>query len=239
MNRRDFLANSILAAGSVIAPRAFAAPAQSDEAETVHLTIHTDSSLGTIAPDFVGLGYEISSVARPKLMSRADSTYVQLVRTLGARGVIRVGGNTSDYASYSPSAPAVSSARGTVVNDAGLRDLGTFLEATGWKLIWGLNLGTGSQADAIAEAKAVRAIAGEKLLVFEIGNEPDLFGRAKHRKPEYSYEDWLKEYRDYKTALREQFPGLPLAGPDAAGKTDCVTRFAADEGKRYCASYPS
>ena len=68
-----------------------------------------------------------------------------------------------------------------MVNDAVLRDLGSFLEATGWKLIWALNLGKGSEADAIAEARSVLRIAGERLLAFEIGNEPDLFGRAKHR----------------------------------------------------------
>src|SRR5580704_1139829 len=219
MNRREFLAGSALAAS------AFAAPVQAS------VTVRTDRPLGTIAPDFMGLGYEISSVARPRLMSGANSVYVQLVRTLGAHGVIRIGGNTSDFASYSPNAPAVSSARGTVVNDAALRDLGGFLEATGWKLIWGFDLGQGSEADAIAQAKAVLSIAGEKLLAFEIGNEPDLFGRAKHRKPEYSYEDWLAEYRRYKAALRGQFPRIPLAGPDAAGKTEWVTRFASDEGK--------
>jgi glycosyl hydrolase family 79 len=225
MNRRDFLANSVLATASVASHSAFGASAQNS------VTIRTDRPLGTIAPDFMGLGYEISSVARPKLLSGANSVYAQLARTLGARGVIRVGGNTSDYASYSPNAPAVSSARGTVVNDAVLRDLGGFLEATGWKLIWGLDLGRGSEAEAIAEAKAVLSIAGEKLLAFEIGNEPDLFARANHRKPEYGYEDWLAEYRRYKAALRQQFPGTPFAGPDAAGRTEWVTRFAADEGK--------
>jgi hypothetical protein len=118
-----------------------------------------------------------------------------------------------------------------VVNDAVLKDLGGFLEATGWKLIWGLDLGKGSEADAIAEAQAVLSIAGKNLLAFEIGNEPDLFSGAKHRPPGYSYDDWLAEYRRYKTALRGRFPGIPFAGPDAAGKTDWVTRFAADEGK--------
>ena len=75
------------------------------------------------------------------------------------------------------------------------------------------------------------AIAGERLLAFEIGNEPDLFSHAKHRQPGYGYEQWLADYRRYKTALRAQLPGIPLAGPDVAGKTDWVTRFAADEGK--------
>jgi hypothetical protein len=98
-------------------------------------------------------------------------------------------------------------------------------------LIWALDLGKGTEADAIAEARIISSIAGERLLAFEIGNEPDLFARAKHRKPEYGYEDWLAEYRRYKAALRKEFPRIPFAGPDAAVTTDWVTRFAADEGK--------
>jgi len=225
MNRREFLSNSGLAVGALTARSAFAAsPAYS-------VTVRADQPLGTIAPDFTGLGYEISSPARPGLLSPANKVYVQLVRTLGTRGVIRIGGNTADYAKYSPKGAAVSSARGTVVNDAVLKDLGGFLETTGWKLIWALDLGQGSEADAIAEARIISSIAGERLLAFEIGNEPDLFARAKHRKPEYGYEEWLAEYRRYKAALRKEFPRLPLAGPDAAIRTEWVTRFAADEGK--------
>jgi hypothetical protein len=225
MNRRDFLANSVRAAGALAARSAFAAPTE------YSVTVRADQPLGMIAPDFMGLGYEISSPARPGLLSPANKVYVQLVRTLGARGVIRIGGNTADYAKYSPKGAAVSSARGTVVNDAVLKDLGGFLEATGWKLIWALDLGQGTEADAIAEARTISSIAGERLLAFEIGNEPDLFGRAKHRKPEYGYEDWLAEYRRYRAALRKEFPRIPFAGPDAALKTEWVTRFAADEGK--------
>ena len=140
MNRREFLANALLA---VTAPNG---------EQAVHITVHRDQPLGVIAPDFMGLGYEISSVARAGLLNGANSVYVQLVRTLGARGVIRIGGNTSDFAHYSATAAAVSSAYGTVVNDAMLRDLGGFLKATGWKLISGLDLGRGSQSEAIAEA---------------------------------------------------------------------------------------
>jgi hypothetical protein len=225
MNRRDFLANSALAAGALAVRSAFAAPAQ------YSVTVRADKPLGMIAPDFMGLGYEISSVSRPGLLSPANKVYVQLVRTLGERGVIRIGGNTADYANYSPNAVPVSSAKGTVVNDAVLEDLGGFLQATGWKLIWALDLGKGTEADAIAEARIVSSIAGERLLAFEIGNEPDLFARAKHRKTEFGYADWLAEYRRYKGALRKEFPRIPFAGPDAAVTTDWVTRFAADEGK--------
>ncbi len=230
MNRREFFYKSAIAAGALAARPAFSSVA-SEAGKAVTATVQADRPGATIAPDFMGLGYEISSVSRPGLMSASNRVYVQLVRTLSTRGVIRIGGNTSDFSTYSATAAPVSSAFGTVVNDAVLKDLGGFLEATGWKLIWGLDLGKGSEADAIAEAQAVLAIAGKRLLAFEIGNEPDLFSNAKHRPPGYSYDNWLAEYRRYKAALRERFPGIPFAGPDAAGKTDWVTRFAADEGK--------
>jgi hypothetical protein len=225
MNRRDFIARSALAGVALTAPAALAA------ASAARVRVSVGSSLGKIAPDFMGLGYEISSVARPGLLSPANRIYVELVRTLGIEGVVRVGGNTADYARYSATATPVSSPYGTTVNDQSLKELGQFLEATGWKLIWALNLGSGSEEDAVAEAKAVTAAAGNRLLAFEIGNEPDLFSHEKHRPPGYDYEHWLADYRGYKEALRAQLPGVPLAGPDAAGKTEWVTRFAADEGK--------
>src|ERR1039457_163053 len=172
MNRRDFLAGMALTVSAQTGERA------------VRITVRTDQPLGEVAPDFMGLGYEISSVARPGLLSGANSVYVQLVRTLGAVGVIRIGGNTSDYAHYSATAAAVSSAFGTVVNDAALRDLGGFLRATGWKLIWGLDLGRGSESEAMAATKTVVSIAGGKLLAIEIGNEPDQVPGHEHRPPE-------------------------------------------------------
>ena len=230
MNRRDFLAGSALAAGSLACPSSFAAAGMGQAKQAISLSVHPDQPLAEIAPAFMGLGYEISSVARPGLLSAANTVYTGLVRTLGTRGVIRIGGNTADYASYSAGAPAVSTPYASVVNDAVLKDLGEFLKATGWTLIWVLNLGSGSQSDAIAEAGAVQRFAGEKLLAFEIGNEPDLFAPA-HRKPGYRYEAWLSDYRRYKAALRARFPHIPFAGPDVAGHTDWVTRFAADEGK--------
>ena len=231
MNRRDFLVNSILAGGGSAALPLMGPFPKGEDDGTTQITVHPDQAIGSIAPDFIGLGYEISSVARPGLLSATNEVYVQLVRNLSRQGVSRIGGNTADYASYSPSAAAVSSPKSAGVNDEALRQLASFLDATGWRLIWGLDLGKGSASEAVAEAKAVQRAAGSQLLAFEIGNEPDLFSHEKHRPPNYGYEDWLAEYRQYKTALRGKLPGIPLAGPDVAVKTDWVTRFAADEGK--------
>ena len=89
-----------------VGPRLVTAPVH-----RIDLTLHPDQRLGSIPTDFMGLGYEISSVATPGLLSAANRVYVELVRQLGTRGVIRIGGNTSDYSSFAPRGGAVSAAK--------------------------------------------------------------------------------------------------------------------------------
>ena len=236
MNRRTFLtrAAGLVPAAIIQSSSGGTLRAASGEAE-VRVTLEPARTLAVIPPDFMGLGYEISSVARAGLLSAHNSVYVQLVRTLGAHGVIRVGGNTSDYSSYSATGQPLSSPEGkagSVVNHEVLRELGSFLDATGWTLIWGLNLGNGSLENAIAEAKAVTAAAKKSLLAFEIGNEPDLFPcRESHRHIGYGYDDYLREFRTYRNALRKAIPNIAFAGPDVADSTEWVAKFASDEGK--------
>ncbi|HEY9126039.1 MAG TPA: hypothetical protein VIM62_02890, partial [Acidobacteriaceae bacterium] len=51
----------------------------------------------SIPDDFVGLGYEMSSVAPLGLLSPTNLKYVALVKALGAKGVLRVGGIVANY----------------------------------------------------------------------------------------------------------------------------------------------
>jgi len=233
VNRRHFIEGFM---GLFGIPLSGAAPGLAQRAKTkaIRVNIDTRRKQGRIPDDFTGLGYEISSVAIPGLLSDKNRAYVRLVRGLGANGVIRVGGITSDSASFAPDAVASSAAKSTVINTANLRELGAFLDATGWRLIWGLNLGSGDMKNAAEEAVAVAAAVKDKLLAFEIGNEPDGFaGDAlnAHRPKNYGYGDYLKEYRAYKAAIRSKLPNAPFAGPDASWATDWVSRFATDEGR--------
>ena len=232
MNRRQFIEGF---AGLFGLPLGTPAPslAQPAKTKTIHINIDTRRKQGRIPDDFTGLGYEISSVAIPGLLSDKNRAYVRLVRGLGANGVIRVGGITSDSASFAADAVASPAAKATLINAANLRELGAFLDAIGWRLIWGLNLGSGDSKNAAEEAVAVAAAVKDKLLAFEIGNEPDGFAgdaidarRPKH----YGYGDYLKEFRAYKAVIRSKLPDAPFAGPDASWATDWVSRFAADEG---------
>ena len=232
MNRRQFIEGF---AGLFGLPLGCAAPglAQPATTKTIRVAIDTRRKQGRIPDDFTGLGYEISSVAIPGLLSDKNRAYVQLVRGLGANGIIRVGGITSDSASFAADAVASAAAKATVINAANLRELGAFLDATGWRLIWGLNLGSGDVKNAAEEAVAVAATVKDKLLAFEIGNEPDGFaGDAfnSHRPKDYGYGDYLAEFRAYKAVIRGKLPEARFAGPDASWATDWVSRFAADEG---------
>jgi hypothetical protein len=226
MNRRAFLASSATAAlGALIPKCVWADPAAG---KLVEVVLKDGPPLGMIAPDFVGLGYEISSIAEAGLLSPKNARMIQLYSNLAPAGVIRIGGNTSDDARYSPNGALVSKPVGTVVNARSLAELGDFLRATNWKLIWGLNLGIGTEQEAADEAAAIVETAKDHLLALEIGNEPDLFAPV-HRKRGWNYDLFHTDYIRFKKVIRARLPGVPLAGPDVAGNTDWVERFAKDE----------
>jgi hypothetical protein len=232
VDRRHFVGACVgLAAYPFAHAETAAAPAAATRA--VDIKIDRRKPRRRIPDDFIGLGYEISSVAIADLLSDKNGANVELVRQLGGNGVIRIGGITSDSASFAPNAVASAAPKATKINAENLRELRAFLDATGWKLIWGLNLGDRNTANAVEEAAAVTAAMNDKLVAFEIGNEPDGFAGQEfgaHRPQSYSYEDFLKEYRDYKAAIRAKLPDAPFAGPDASWATSWVSRFAADEG---------
>jgi hypothetical protein len=199
-------------------------------ADNVSIRIDPRRRLRLLPADYMGLGFETSAVATSGLLSADNHTYVQLIRTLGAQGVIRVGGNVSDYSHYDANGTPKNLPKDTVLTRASFRQLRTFLDATGWKLIWGLNLGTGRLDNMVEEARAVTDAVGDKLIAFEVGNEPDLFSHAGHRPGNYDYAAWHSEFRRYKTAIRAVLPRAPFAGPDIAMHSlDWMQSFAKDE----------
>jgi Glycosyl hydrolase family 79 C-terminal beta domain len=200
-------------------------------ADRISIRLDPRRRLRAIPAGYMGLGYEASSVAIPGLLSADNHTYVQLVRNLGQQGVIRVGGNVSDFSVYDAKGTPKSLPKDTVLNAENLRQLRGFLDATGWKLIWGLNLGTGTLDNAVEEARAITEAAGDRLLALEIGNEPDLFSRAGHRTGTWDYVHWHAEYRRFAAAIRAVLPHARFAGPDiAGGAVDWMDSFARDEG---------
>ena len=208
-----------------------ALPFASSARAATSVSVHLDPSkrLRTIPSNYMGLGYEASSVAMG-ILSADNRPYVQLVRNLGRDGVIRIGGNVSDFTLYDANGASKWEPKDTIITLANIRALRSFLDATGWKLIWGLNLGGDKLDNAVEEAKAVAQVMGDKLIAMEIGNEPDLFTRSGHRTGNYDYQAWARDYRRYKSAVRAVLPRVPFAGPDIAFRTEWLESFARDEG---------
>ena len=120
----------------------------------VKIALDTKTVAGAIPPDFIGFGYETSAVAQTNYFRGDNRTLIRLYRQLGSNGLIRIGGNISDHTRYVPDGTsAVNTERAvTVVNRRNLEDLAAFARATGWKVMWGLNLGTDSKEAAAQEA---------------------------------------------------------------------------------------
>jgi hypothetical protein len=175
-----------------------------------------DASSGHRAPaevpaGFIGLSYETSELLGTRL-SPGNTELVALCRRLGPEGVLRLGGNSSDRDRVHPSPAALSRLAG-------------FLRATGWSLIYGLDLGNGTKAEAAAEAESVAEAAGAALIAFQIGNEPDIFTPIL-RPSGWSIPDYLAEWHGFAEAVRHRVPAARFAGPDIAGKGAWMMPFA-------------
>ena len=201
-------------------------PAQDQDADVVKIHVDPNTTISRISPDFIGFGYETSAVAQSNFFTAKNVTMAQLCRNLSSHGLIRIGGIISDHAKYVPDGtPVVETQKGvTIFNRGNLADLGDFARATGWKVMWGLNLGTGSKEEAAQQALAVNAALGSSLQSFQIGNEVEDLRRFGK-----SYEAYHAAFLDYKAAILEVAPEAPFSGPDSVGNLAWITNFAAAE----------
>lgn len=201
-------------------------PAQS--IERVSIQIEPNTSLGRVSTNFIGFGYETSAVAQSNFFSSANLAMVRLYKNLSPHGLIRIGGIISDHTRYIPDGASAARTQNevTVINRKNLVDLGDFARVTGWKVMWGLNLGTGSKAEAVQEALAVKAALGGSLQSFQIGNEVEALRRF-----DKSYPAYHTAYREYKSAIRAVVPDAPFSGPDCIGDLNWLMNFVATEAR--------
>ena len=254
MNRRDFLRLSALSSAAVLHnPLSWA---QNTPPVSIRLTLRPDRLGSTISQDFTGLSYESAQLGNPHFFSGQNSGLAGFIRRLGKSGVLRIGGNTSEFCYWTPGAanaaarPDVAQlSKGDAVNpiafnlavgpDTGhkgptpvnitpqtIRNLRDFLDACGWKLIYGLNMGTGTPEAAAEEAAYVSDTIGDKLIAFQLCNEPDLFYRNAIRKKEYDFEQFAVEWQRFFEAVRAKVPKAPFAGPDTAYNNEWLVPFA-------------
>lgn len=197
-----------------------------------------------IALDFTGLSYESAQLSDPSFFAPDNTQLIDLVAGLGDRGVLRIGGNTSEYcfwkhdpqahgASTTPLQEAIGPDKGNkapphrVITEHAIHHLRHFLDRLpGWSLIYGLNLGLGTPQMAASEAAFVAHAMGPKLLAFQMANEPDLFYRNGLRPASYNAEQFITEWRRFFEEVRRRVPNAPFAGPDTAYNNDWLVPFA-------------
>jgi hypothetical protein len=240
MERRDFL----LQAGGAVATAVLPKPgvAQTPSGAEAELVLREDPGTIPIPIGFTGLSYELAQLTDPDFFSSSNVDLVAHCRLLSPHGVLRTGGNTSEFcwfqADETTAAPKLRLPPGRLeenwmphrlfaIRPETIDALAGFLRATGWKLIYGLNFGNSTPERAATEAAYVARAVGERLEFFQIGNEPDLYTDAINgtRPPGWGFADYLKEWTAYAEAIAARVPGARFGGPDVNASLDWVTRF--------------
>lgn len=205
------------------------------------LSIDPKHRFATMPGNFTGLSYESAQLGHPDYFSGGNRSLIALVKRLGAQGVLRIGGNTAEYTHWSDDDgdAAKNLTPGAIGPDAGtaartasiltpkaIRNLNAFAEATGWQVIYGLNLRHGTPENAAAEAKYVAAVLGPRLLAFQIGNEPDM-NHDKGSKVRWTFDEYWGLWQKFHAVVRQAVPSARFAGPDIAKELDWITKMAA------------
>src|SRR5665213_297506 len=180
----------------------------------VILTVDPTHPGAEFALGAVGLSIEGRELSTHDL-SDTHRSLVALMGPLGP-GVLRIGGNSSDYAWWTSDGEQAPAWATSVVTPVDLARLRALLQATGWRVILGVDFGHFDPARAADEAREAERILGSRLLGIEIGNEPNDYGLplVGLRPSSYSASDYLRELALYTEAIRAVVPEMRLYGPD-------------------------
>jgi hypothetical protein len=233
LTRRRFLAT---AAYTMAAARL---RAQGQSKVRVALSIPKDATGPHMPVDFVGLSYEVQQLADPSFFSARNSGLIREFKALSSTGVLRLGGNTSEFAYWKPKPdfpepehPQVREVVGEpkaqyyAVTVEAVRNLAEFLEAAGWTCVYGIGMGTNTPGRAAEEAVFVAETLGDRLQYFQIGNEADLFDRHLRDPKTWSAKTYLQEWLSLSRAIAAGVPAAKFGMPDVAGAVSWLTEIA-------------
>jgi hypothetical protein len=163
---------------------------------TANVNVDTASIVRLIANGFSGLSYEKTMMATTLF----DANNVALVALFQRfpQGIVRLGGNSMDRNSiWNPTGPGLTPG---FISPADVDRLAAFLRAAGWRVLYGINLGTGTAAQAEDEARYATQSLGDRLEAFEIGNEPDMYAGVL-RPTNCNFWDYHGEWNNFRQAI--------------------------------------
>jgi hypothetical protein len=180
----------------------------------------------SIGPGFLGFSVEKTHLTNATLTG-ANAALIALYKLI-APAVIRIGANDVERCSWVAGQPFKPGGApfGTMIGTVMVDGLNDFLDATGAKVIYGLNYSLNNVANDVAEATYVVPKLGANLLGFEIGNELDKYGA------------WAGERAQYEAIAGGVLGALPTAkligpGSTGGGSVSLSTPFAADESVKF------
>jgi hypothetical protein len=234
-DRRTFLTHSTMTAAALLLARR--AIGQSAAAS---LSVQTSAPGMGVSPDFIGLSYENMQLEDPSFFSPRNTSLVQQFRAISPRGVLRLGGNTSEFNWWKATPSQQPPQRKLVLKNGSrpqdtlyaitpetIRELDGFLKATGWSCIYGLNLGFGTPATDVPEAEFVFKTLGPRLRYFQIGNEVDMFVFYHLRDADtWNVNRYLQQWLVIARAVQKALPDAKFGLPDVAREVSWLTDIA-------------
>jgi hypothetical protein len=184
----------------------------------VTIQLMSKESGPAIAPDFVGLSFEMQYVLAgtngEHFFSAKNKALIATFKTLGIKN-LRVGGNTADRPTIPT--PAI----------ADVDSLFAFAKAANVKIIYTLRLNQGSLDAATQMANYITRHYAKQLACFAIGNEPNVFSKE--------YAPYLAEWKRYAAQITAptNSPHAKFCGPSTSpGHETWARDFAIEFGNR-------
>ncbi|GAA3547584.1 hypothetical protein [Kribbella ginsengisoli] len=202
-------------------------------ATPVPVAITVDATRAGYADEsFTGFSYEKDRMAAGMFAS-SNTALVNLFRLLG-HGYLRIGGNLVNHATWKPNGT------GGVIGEIAPADvdkLAGFLQATGWKVVYGINGTSRTLSDsdvqrgvvpntavnAAGEAAYAAQKLGGNLVAFEIGNEPNQYSSAN------TLTDYEGVYESFTAEILKSVPNAKFDGPGCLYSESWAAPFAQRE----------
>ena len=207
-------------------------------AAKAQVSVHPKQPGISIPADFLGFSFE-KKILSIECFQPKNSVLINLLTNLGG-GVLRIGANEGDSTFWSRAEmgplPAMKtlgySLKPLTIGPPSLDNLYAFSKQSGWRVIHGLNLGTGNPAMSADEVAYAFQAGGSSVLAFEVGNEPNLYrknsSQAGLRPADYNYAQYRHEIEGYYSAILAKTPRAPLGGPATTRFCNWLPDFVRD-----------